>query len=317
MLLGERQHVTDNLADEQLTEFIREYTERREPPASELGATALRTATRERSSQRQRGPQLHAVNEVRLDAALTVRVYRPTAERAGVLVYFHGGGWVIGDLDSHDRACRRLAASSGVIVVAVDYRRAPEHPWPAAIDDAVAAVRWAHDGPIELGPVTGRLGVGGDSAGGLIAALASQRLRDDAAELVLNAQFLLYANTDLTNSGQSPTTEGHGYGLEVADIEWFNRQWVPDETRWTDPHVSPLFEPDLAGLPPTFIVTCEHDPLRDQGDAYASRLREAGVPTVVRCEPGMVHNFILWDLISPACAAAGDRVAIDVATALA
>ena len=176
--------MAENLADAQLTEFIREFNERSGPPASELGAAALRSATEQRSSQRPRGPDLHAVTDVGLDGGPTLRVYRPTADETGVLVFFHGGGWVIGDLESHDRACRRLAASSGVVIVAVDYQRAPEHPWPAAIDDALAAVRWVHTGPVELGPVTGRVGVAGDSAGGLIAALTSQRLLDETPDLV-------------------------------------------------------------------------------------------------------------------------------------
>lgn len=229
-----------------------------------------------------------------------MRIYRPTAEPCAVLVYFHGGGWVIGDLDTHDRACRRLSIGSGVVVVAVDYRRAPEHPWPAAIDDAVAVIRWVGAEPDELGPLTGRVGIGGDSAGGTVAALTSLRLRDESPTLAPAAQFLLYVNTDLTNSGQSMITKGHGFGLDVADIEWFNTQWVPDRKLWTDPRVSPLFAADLSGLPVTYIVTCKHDPLRDQGEEFARRLTSAHVPTVARREPGMVHNFMLWDLASPA-----------------
>ncbi len=304
------------LADRELDDFIRTFNERAVPPASQLGADALRAATAERTSTRPRGPELHTVADVRIDGGPVVRVYRPVPEAVGVLVYFHGGGWVIGDLDSHDRACRRLAKTSGVVVVAVDYRRAPEHPWPAAIDDAVAAVRWIATGPTELGQLNGLVGLAGDSAGGLIAAVASQHIRDHSPELLPTAQFLLYANTDLTNSGSSVQTEGHGYGLETADIEWFNLQWVPNRNMWTDPRVSPLFEPNLAGLPATWVITCEHDPLRDQGEHYAQRLTDACVTTVVRREPGMVHNFMLWDLISPACAAAADRVAEDVKSAL-
>ena len=110
--------------------------------------------------------------------------------------------------------------------------------------------------------------------------------------------------------------KGHGYGLERADIEWFNSQWVPDRNRWRDADVSPLHAPDLAGLPPALIVTCEHDPLRDQAEAYAARLKEAGTAVTLRREPGMVHNFMLWDLVSPSCAMAADRVAVDVAAAL-
>ena len=306
-----------NFADQQLAEFILAYNDRGIPPASELGVDALRAATDERTAARPKGPELNSVDDVTFTTGgPTVRVYRPAPEPTGLLVYFHGGGWVIGDLDSHDRACRRLASSSGVVVVAVDYRRAPEHPWPAAIDDAIAIVHWVATAPTELGQLNGRVGLGGDSAGGLIVALTSQRLLEEFPTLLPTAQFLLYANTDLTNSGTSMATEGHGYGLEVADIDWFNSQWVPDRTIWTDPRVSPLFADDLAGLPSTFVITCEHDPLRDQGEHYAQRLTDAGVPTTLRREPGMVHNFMLWDLVSPACAAAAERVALDVSTAL-
>ena len=309
--------MTAVFADDELAEFIQSFTSLNLPSAAATGADALRMATVERTKTRPRGPQLNHVRDVRIaPAGPTVRIYRPTIAATGVLVYFHGGGWVIGDLDTHDRACRRLAASSTVTVVAVDYRRAPEDPWPAAIDDAVTAVRWVASAPQELGPTNGRIGVAGDSAGGLIAALTALRLRDDAPDVSLDAQFLLYANTDLTNSGASMETEGHGYGLEVADIEWFNTQWVPDRTAWTDPWISPLYAEDLVGLPRTVVVTCEHDPLRNQGEAYAQRLADAGVPTVVRREPGMVHNFMLWDLISLACAVAADRVADDVASQL-
>lgn len=127
--------------------------------------------------------------------------------------------------------------------------------------------------------------------------------------------MLLYANTDLTNSGASIQTEGHGYGLEVPDIEWFSAQWVPDPAMQRDPRVSLLLAADLRGLPAAIVITCEHDPLRDQGEAYAQRLQDANVRTMLRREPGMVHNFLLWDLISPACAQAADRVAADLRSA--
>jgi acetyl esterase len=130
-------------------------------------------------------------------------------------------------------------------------------------------------------------------------------------------QALIYANTDLTNSGASMRSEGHGFGLEAADIDWFSAQWMPDPAMRRDPRVSPLYARDLAGLPAAIVITCEHDPLRDQGEAYAARLREAGVPLTARREQGMVHNFMLWDLVSPACSAAADWVASDLRTALA
>jgi acetyl esterase len=244
------------------------------------------------------------------------RLYRPSAGATGIVVYLHGGGWVIGDLETHDRACRRLAVTSGLAVLAVDYRRAPEQPFPAAVDDAAAALRWIARGPAELGPLNGRVAVAGDSAGGMTAALCCLRLRDEGSDAQPDAQALIYANTDLAMSGSSIAEKGHGYGLERADIEWFNSQWVPDRNRWRDPDVSPLHAPDLAGLPPAIVVTCEHDPLRDQAEAYAVRLQGAGTAVTLRREPGMVHNFMLWDLVSPACAAAADRVAVDLASAL-
>jgi acetyl esterase len=231
-------------------------------------------------------------------------------------VYLHGGGWVIGDLETHDRACRRLAAGAGVAVLALDYRRAPEHPWPAAVDDAVAVLRWIAEQPPELEPAPGAVAIAGDSAGGTIAALACVRIRDEAPEALPRVQVLIYANTDLGNSGASMVEKGHGFGLDVADVEWFSSQWVPDPAMRTDPRVSPLFVRDLSGLPAAVVITNEHDPLRDQGEAYATRLRQAGVPVKARCEPGMIHNFMLFDLISPACAAASDRVAADVKAAL-
>ncbi len=304
-------------ADSQLAAFIAANNDLNPPSSADTGADALRAATLERAAARPKGPKLHSVDDVAITAhGPTVRIYRPIVGTTGVLVYFQGGGFVIGDLDTHDRACRRLADSSGVVVVATDYRRAPEHRWPAAVDDALAVIGWVTTNPPALGDLNGRLGVGGDSAGGLLAALTTNRLRDDSSGLLPVAQFLIYANTDLTSTGGSMDTEGHGYGVDVADIEWSMSQWVPDKARWADPSVSPLLADDLAGLPLTFVVTCEHDPLRDQGEQYADRLKQAGVATVMRREPGMVHNFMLWDLISPACGIAADRVAADVKSAL-
>jgi acetyl esterase len=257
------------------------------------------------------------VHDLVVPGGPATRLYRPTGAEPGLVVWFHGGGWVIGDLGTHDRACRRLAARSGLAVLAVEYRLAPEHPWPAAVDDAVAAVRWVRSRPEVLGVVPDRLAVAGDSAGGTVATLACLRLRSDDPAALPDAQVLVYANTDLTATGGSLDSESLGYGLEREGIEWFYDQYVPDRELRTDPRVSPLREPDLAGLPATVVVTCEHDPLRDQGEAYARRLEEAGTPVTLRREAGMVHNFLLWDLASPACAAAGDRVADDLRRLLA
>jgi acetyl esterase len=310
--------VTEPLADAALTAFIADFNGLQLPPASEIGAAAMRAAAEARAAARPKGPEMHAVRDVSVPPLdRPARLYRPTAATSALVLYLHGGGWVIGDLETHDRACRRLAAGSGASVLALDYRRAPEHPWPAAVDDAVDGLRWIASRPAQLEMTPRAVAIAGDSAGGTTAALACLRVRNEAPEATPDAQLLIYANTDLGNSGASMREEGHGYGLDVADIEWFNAQWVPDPAMLTDPRVSPLSALDLAGLPAATVITCEHDPLRDQAEAYAVRLQEAGVRTTARREPGMVHNFLLWDTVSPACAAAADRVAADLAAALA
>jgi acetyl esterase len=247
---------------------------------------------------------------------LGARLYRPTANDGPLLVYLHGGGWTIGSLETHDRTCRRLAAGSGAAVLSVDYRLAPEHPWPASVDDTVETLRWVAERHGELS-VGGAVGVAGDSAGGTLATLACLRLRDQHPEALPNAQVLLCPNTDLTGAHASMREKATGWGLDAKAVRFFNSQWVPDERRWSDPGVSPLHAPDLRGLPRAVIVTAEHDPLRDEGEAYAERLREASVPVKARREPGLVHNFIQMDDVSPACARAVDRVAADVRACLA
>jgi acetyl esterase/lipase len=309
--------MTEPLADAELTHFITEFNAQAMPSVAEAGAAALRAGAEERAAVRPKGPEMHAIRDVVVAPdAIPARLYRPVAGPTALVVYLHGGGFVIGSIETHDRACRRLAAASGVSILSLDYRRAPEHPWPAAVDDAVATLRWVASRPPELDPQPPAVAIAGDSAGGTIGALACIRARDKAPKVVPILQALIYANTDLTNSGGSMRSEGHGFGLDIADIEWFNAQWVPDPAMRRDPRVSPLYAPDLTGLPAAIVITCEHDPLRDQGEAYAERLREAGVPTTLRREQGMVHNFMLWDIISPACAAAADRVASDVHAAL-
>ncbi len=307
----------ERFADDELSTFLRDFNALQLPPAAQIGVAGMRAAAEERAATRAKGPEMRLVRELVVPPTdRRARLYVPANSDGALVLYLHGGGWVIGDLETHDRACRRLAASSGVAVLALDYRRAPEHPWPAAVDDAVAALTWIASGPSELGEAPRAVGIGGDSAGGTTAALTALRVRDEAPDAAPDAQLLIYANTDLANSGDSMREKGHGFGLDVADIEWFNSQWVPASIPLTDPRVSPLMAPVLEGLPAAVIVTCEHDPLRDQGEAYAERLQHAGVPTTLRREPGMLHNFLLWEMISPACAAAADRVAADLAWVL-
>jgi acetyl esterase len=254
---------------------------------------------------------MQEVRDVRI-SELGARLYRPAAGPAPLVVYLHGGGWTVGSLESPDRVCRRLADGSGAAVLAVDYRLAPEHPWPASVDDTVAVLRWVEPAPMELGAAPGAVAVAGDSAGGTLATLACLRLREERPEALPDLQVLLYPNTDLTGDHPSMREKAVGWPLDADTVRFFSSQWVPDEKRWSDPGVSRLHAPDLGGLPPALIVTAEHDVLRDEGEAYAGRLREAGVPVELRREPGLVHNFMLLDEISPACAAAADRVAADL-----
>ncbi len=271
----------------------------------------MREGVEQRARERSRGPEMRAVRELRI-GQIPARLYRPVDTRTPLVVYLHGGGWTIGSLETHDRMCRRLADGSGAAVLAIGYRLAPEHPWPASVEDTVAALRWVASVPPELGAMPGAVAVAGDSAGGTLAALACLRLRDEHPAALPGLLVLLYANTDLTGAEPSMREKAVGWGLDADTIRFFNSQWVPDRTRWSDPGVSPLHAPDLSGLPSALIVTAEHDPLRDEAEAYARRLRAAGGEVELRREPGLIHNFMLLDEVSPACAAAADRVAADL-----
>jgi len=274
----------------------------------------LRDGARERNRARPRGPDLPSVEDLTGPSGLPLRRYRPSSGPRPLLVFLHGGGWVLGDLDTHDRTCRRLARECDVEVLAVDYRRAPEHPYPAAIEDAVAVLRWAR-------PVA----VAGDSSGGYLATMACLRLRDDGGPLPA-VQVLIGPNTDLTLSQPSVAEKGTGHALDAGMLAWFVAQWLPGqaeqpvgaeppghEGRAVLQVAGPLHHPDLSGLPAALVVTAEHDALRDEGDAYALRLAEAGVRVTHRREPGLVHGFIQgMDLTSPEAAAAHERIFADV-----
>jgi acetyl esterase len=306
----------EGLADAGLAAFVAEVRADPGPPARVAGAAGLRAGAEERAAAKPRGPELHRVRDVLVPGAppVATRLYEPAADARPLVVYFHGGGWVFGDLTSHDRACRRLAQAADVCVLAVDYRRAPEDPWPSAVEDALTVVRWIRSGASTLTPDAG-LAVAGDSAGGSIAALTCLWLRD-AGEAQPDLQALAYADLDLTLAQPSMESNGHGWGFDVEDARWYAEQWVPDASRRSDPRVSPLFEPDLRGLAPALIVTAEHDVVRDEGNAYAAALAAAGVPVVQRCEPGQVHGFINLDGISEAARDAGERFFRDIGTLL-
>lgn len=213
-----------------------------------------------------------------------------------LLVYFHGGGFVLGDLDSHDGICRDLASGAGVAVLAVDYRLAPEHPFPAGIDDAWTALAWAHDHARELGAHPGRLAVGGDSAGGNFAAVVSLMARD--AGIALRLQLLAYPVTDESEQRLAiRAANDPGIFLTASAMDWFERHYQPDRQDW---RASPLLAEDLAGVAPALVLTCEYDPLRPEGDEYAARLRAAGVPVSHRCIAGLCHGVLGMGALVPA-----------------
>jgi acetyl esterase len=224
--------------------------------------------------------------------AIPVRIYHPRSRRAPrpVLTYFHGGGFVVGSIASHDGVCRALAQKADAIVVSVDYGLAPEHRFPAGVDDALAAARWviAHAASLDGDP--GAVAVGGDSAGGNLAAVVAQETRDDAVRPIF--QLLVYPATDLTRSLPSHRLFREGFLLTKRSMDWYLANYVTEDEK-TAPRASPLFAPltTLRGLPPALVLTAGFDPLRDEGRAYADKLREAGVSTQHNCIEGSIHGF--------------------------
>lgn len=232
------------------------------------------------------------------------RVYRPDSDGpAPTVVLLHGGGFVIGDLDTHDLTARSIANKCGAVVLAVDYRLAPEHPFPAPVDDALAASRWAHAHLDDLGG-DDRLAVAGDSAGGNLAAVVAQVFRDEGMPLA--GQLLIYPATDMGGSYPSHTENAEGYFLDADTMAWFLQQYAGASADLTDPRFSPL-RGSLAGVAPAVVVTAELDPLRDDGLAYAAALSEAGVPVEVRTFPGLIHGFVDMGRHSAAAQAALDE----------
>lgn len=220
------------------------------------------------------------------------RVYVPEEERTPLplLVYLHGGGWVRGDLDTHDNTCRFLARNSGVLVLSVDYRLAPEHPFPAAVDDAFAAFRFAVENAGEFGADPAAVAVGGDSAGGNLSAAVAQLAKADGGP---TPAFLLaiYPATDFSTKRESYELFHDGFFLTDSHLDWYRTRYLPDEQAALDPRASPLLAEDLSGLPAAYVATAGFDILRDEGEEYAARLRKAGVPVALRRHRGLIHGF--------------------------
>lgn len=221
------------------------------------------------------------------------RLYVPpgSPDPGPLVVYYHGGGHVVGDLDTHDQLCRFLARETPARVLAINYRLGPEHRFPAAIDDALAAFDWAHAEAASLGADPGRIAVAGDSAGGNLAAVVSQLARARGGAIPA-FQALIYPVADYSSERRSYELFAEGFFLTREEMEWFRENYFARPEDRSDPRASPILAPDLTGLPPTHVVTAGFDPLRDEGEAYAERLREAGVATTLHREPDLVHGFI-------------------------
>ena len=233
--------------------------------------------------------ELNEIREVNADG-VAARLYRPNDRKdLGLLVFYHGGGWVLGSMNTHDDVCRKLALAMGHAVLSVDYRLAPEFAFPEPLNDCIVALRWAHANAAQLGIDATRIAVGGDSAGGNLAAVVA-----NLQPVPLKFQMLIYPVTDATRSSQSYIDNGEGYRLTAAGMKWFCDHYLSGSIGTpTDPRVSPLFADatTLASAPPAIVITAEYDPLRDEGEQYAHRLIEAGVACSLTRYYGQVHGF--------------------------
>ena len=229
------------------------------------------------------------------DGEIPIRIYTPEGEPDGAaspaLVFFHGGGWVIGSIESHDGTARALVRDGRCVVVSVDYRLAPEHPFPAAPDDCAAATRWVAENAAEIGVDPARIAVGGDSAGGNLAAVVAQMLRDQGGPALV-FQLLVYPVTSFDRNTPSMVRNAEGYFLTRDAMLWFDGHYAPDAEQRANPYAAPLLAADLSGLPPALVITAELDPLCDEGEAYAGKLSKAGVPVTHTQYTGVFHGFL-------------------------
>jgi acetyl esterase/lipase len=251
------------------------------------------------------GPTWPVAEARALEAAgRPARLYAPEQRDGALLVYFHGGGHVLGSLDSHDQTCRFLAREARLCVLSVDYRLAPEHPFPAAVEDASAAYEWALENAAEIGVDAGRIAVGGDSAGGNLAAVVSQLASRKPA-----MQLLIYPVCDYTEKRPSYRLFGDGFLLTERNMDWYRGHYLPSEEAAHDPRASPLLAEDLSGSPRTYMAIAGFDPLRDEALAYGRRLEEAGVDLTLELHPGLVHGFANMTRLGRSAPAAMARAA--------
>ncbi len=270
------------------------------------------------------GPEVASVENRTIagpTGGVPVRIYRPedSGETPGLLVFFHGGGFVVGSLTTHDTQCRYLCKHASVVVVSVDYRLAPEHPYPAAVEDGYAALCWSAENGELLGADPSRLAIGGDSAGGNLSAVIGQLTRDKDGPTVI-FQLLWYPSVAAKNADTfakgSMKEFSEGYLLDQPTLEWFYGHYVPKNMDTADPRVAPLEAENLAGLPPAFVLTAGYDPLRDGGRDYAERMRKAGVPVDYTCYETTIHGFLNMTKVIPVAMDALDESAQKLKAAL-
>lgn len=281
------------MLDPQARALIDLMVERQLPPTHTLTFSEARRWYLERRGFSQPAPPVVGEVQDLRAGSMRLRLYKPAVGTVAhpVLVYYHGGGWVIGDLETHDVVCRTLCVESGCAVLSVDYRLAPEHRFPAAVDDSHAAVRWLREQGASLGLDASRIALGGDSAGGNLGAVTAIAMRN-AGEAPARLQLLIYPATDMRAVAPSHTHNGQGYLLTADSIAYFRGHYMPDAGQWTDWRASPLLAEDLSHLPPAFVLTAGFDPLRDEGRQYADALSAAGVATQYVCFERQIHGFI-------------------------
>lgn len=295
--------------DPRVEAMLRKQEEQGVPPLEEMTPEEARAfiaaAAKALAGPPKEVASVEDLNAIGPGGQIPLRVYTPKEEGPfPVLIYYHGGGWVFGNLDTHDNVCRFLSEGAGCVVVSVDYRLAPENKFPAAVEDAYAASQWVKYNVGFLNGDLTRIAVGGDSGGATLAAVVAFRFRERPVPR-LALQLLAYPSTDLSSLDTNSYREfGEGYGLTKAAVEWCRGHYLDKEEDRLNPHASPLLMEDLSDLPPALLITAECDVLRDEGKAYAERLRQAGVSVAYKEYPGMIHAGVTWavalDLVSDA-----------------
>ncbi len=280
--------------DPQAEAFLNQLAAMNAPPLPVLSpqeARAMNEVMKNFSGQPESVAKVEDISVPVDGGEIAVRLYTP--EKKGILpvfIYYHGGGWVLGDLDVVDAPMRKIANRAGCLVASVDYRMAPEHKFPTALEDCYQATCWIKENAESLNGDPDRIAIGGDSAGGNMAAVISQRARK-SGHLKIVSQILIYPATQIDANSQSYRDYGEGYFLGTTDMDWFMSHYIPAGENRANIMLSPLLADDLSGLPPALVITAEYDPLRDEGEAYAQRLKEAGVAVESTRYEGMMHGF--------------------------